>query len=96
MTMEPENLLRFVAALAFVVALIAAIAWLARRWMPGGAAVSASKRRRLQIVETLALDPKTRAMLLRRDGVEHLLVVGPHGTSVVERVEASSTASEPA
>ena len=96
MMMEPESLLRFVAALAFVVALIAAIAWLARRWMPGGVAVSASKRRRLQIVETLALDPKTRAMIVRRDEVEHLLVVGPHGTTAVERIEAPRAASEPA
>jgi flagellar protein FliO/FliZ len=86
MNADPENMLRFVAALAFVVALIAAIAWLARRWMPGGAAIAAGKRRRLQIVETLALDPKTRAMLVRRDDVEHLLVVGPSGAVVVERV----------
>jgi flagellar protein FliO/FliZ len=59
-------------------------------------AVSASKRRRLQIVETLDLDPKTRAMLVRRDETEHLLVVGPHGTTHVERVEPSRPASEPA
>ena len=95
MMMEPESLLRFAAALAFVVALIAAIAWLARRWMPGGVAVSASKRRRLQIVETLALDPKTRAVLLRRDDVEHLVVVGPAGATAIERVQDHRGIVEP-
>jgi flagellar protein FliO/FliZ len=96
MSVDTENLLRFVAALAFVVALIAAIAWLARRWMPGGAAVNASKRRRLQIVEILALDPKTRAMIVRRDEVEHLLVVGPTGAVAVERIDSARVAAEPA
>jgi flagellar protein FliO/FliZ len=88
MTLDPETLLRFAAALAFVVALIAAFAWAARRWMPGGAVAAAGRRRRLQIVEAIALDPKTRAMLIRRDGVEHLLVVGPSGAVHVERLAA--------
>ncbi len=88
MNLDPETLLRFAAALAFVVALIAAVAWAARRWMPGATTAAAGRRRRLQIVETIALDPKTRAMLLRRDGVEHLLVVGPAGAVHVERLAA--------
>lgn len=92
MNLEPESLLRFGAALAFVVALIAAVAWAARRWMPGAVAANAGRRRRLQIVETIALDPKTRAMLVRRDGVEHLLVVGPAGAIHVERLTAPEAA----
>ena len=95
MTGEPETLLRFVAALAFVVALIAGIAWLVRRWMPGGPAAVGGKRRRLQIVETLALDPKTRAVLLRRDDVEHLVVVGPAGATAIERVQEPRGIVEP-
>lgn len=92
MTLDPENLLRFGAALAFVIALIAAVAWAARRWMPGSMASNAGRRRRLQLVETLALDPKTRAMLIRRDGVEHLLVVGPSGAVHIERLSAPEAA----
>jgi flagellar protein FliO/FliZ len=88
MTLDVENLLKFAAALAFVVAMIAAVAWLARRFVPGAGAVQGGKRRRLQIVESLPLDTKTRAVLLRRDETEHLVVIGPDSVAVVETVKA--------
>ena len=90
-----ETVLRFGAALALVLALIAALAWLARRGAFGALPVAVSpRRRRLAIVETAALDGRSRAVLLRRDAVEHLVVVGPQGIAVVER--ALSAPGEPA
>lgn len=77
------TLVRFVAALLFVLALIGAVAWLARRYMASGA-MGAVGRRRLSLIETLFLDGKSRLVLVRRDDAEHLLVVGPQGTVVVE------------
>ena len=57
MTLDPESLLKFAAALAFVVALIAGVAWVAKRFVPGaGAMSSAGRKRRLQTVEILPLD----------------------------------------
>jgi len=87
MTLDPESLLKFAAALAFVVALIAGVAWIAKRFLPGaGAMSSAGRKRRLQTVEILPLDSKTRAVLLRRDDTEHLVVIGPDSLAVVETI----------
>ena len=81
-----ETLLRFGLALALVLALIAGLAWLAKRGMFGALPITGGpRRRRLTVIETAALDGRTRAVLLRRDATEHLVVVGPHGVAVVER-----------
>ena len=75
---------RFALALAVVIGLIVGFAWLVRKYgqgrlMPGGA------RRRLGIVEVTTLDARRRLVLVRRDDVEHLLILGPSGETVVER-----------
>ncbi|MFM7347447.1 MAG: flagellar biosynthetic protein FliO [Tagaea sp.] len=85
---DPQQLAQFAAALAFVLALVALVAWLARRFLPGAAGVQAGKKRRLAIVENLALDPKTRAVLLRRDDAEHLIVLGPNAATKIETIPA--------
>lgn len=77
---DAETLLRFGSALAFVLALIAGLAWLGRRNQIGGSRPG----RRLGVVETVALDGKARAVLLRRDDVEHLVILHAGGTAVVE------------
>lgn len=95
MTPDPQQLAQFAAALAFVLALVALVAWLARRFLPGASGVQAGKRRRLTVVENLALDPKTRAVLLRRDDVEHLIVLGPNGAAKIETIPAQTPAEAP-
>jgi flagellar protein FliO/FliZ len=75
--------LQFALALVFVVALIGGLAVLARRVGLGGLA-PAGKQRRLAIVEVLAVDNRRRLVLLRRDGAEHLILLGPAGDTVVE------------
>lgn len=83
--MDASNYVRFVAALLFVLALIAFATWLAKRFGLGGG-INAAKRgaRRLQITEALTVDAKHRAVLIRRDNVEHLVLIGPTGDVVVE------------
>lgn len=76
---------RFVLALVFVVLLITACAWIARRLGLGGRLAATRGSRRLAIVEVLPLDAKRRLVLLRRDGVEHLLLLGLNGDVVIER-----------
>ena len=69
--------LRFAMALGLVIALILILAWAARRAGLGGiTAKPAGRKRRLAVVEVLTLDPKRRLVLLRRDGTEHLLILG--------------------
>ncbi|MCW8915294.1 MAG: flagellar biosynthetic protein FliO [Magnetovibrio sp.] len=40
--------------------------------------------RRLSLVEVLPIDAKRRAILIRRDDVEHLVIVGSDSDTVVE------------
>ncbi len=84
-------------ALSLVVALIVALAWVARRLGLGGQFVTRAGKKRLAVVDVLALDGKRRLILVRRDGTEHLLLLGIHGDIVVETgitgaLDAGSTA----
>ena len=81
--------LRFVAAFALVIGLIALMAYAAKRWRgftPGGGA-----GRRLEVVEALGVDAKRRLVLVRADGREHLLLIGGATDVVVESGAAKDT-----
>lgn len=88
---------RIVLALVAVLSLIAALAFVARRaGLAEGGPAAFARRRRLQVVETLFLDPRRRAVILRCDGEEHLVLLGPAGETVVQShlsgpVEAAAT-----
>jgi len=87
--------LRFLFALVFVLGLIGIIAWLAKRAGIGGA--MARRRpdgaKRLSLEEVLVLDGRRRLALVRRDGVEHLLLLSADGDQVVETDIAAAPAS---
>lgn len=78
--------LRFVAALVFVLGLIGLGGWAMRRlgWAAAGSA-GGRRGRRLQVLEVLPLDTRRRLVLIRRDQVEHLLLLGATGDVVVEK-----------
>lgn len=80
--MEVDSYLRFILALLLVLGLLALAAWLLRR---SGYGAKLGRSRRLAAIESLTLGPRHRLMLIRRDGIEHLLLLGPHGDTVVER-----------
>lgn len=87
--MEFSDYMRFVIALAFVLALIGALSWAVKHYGMGGrAAINRRNRgkgaRRLQIVEILPIDSRRRAVLLRRDETEHLVLLGSNGELVIE------------
>ena len=83
--MELDAYLRFVFALAFVIALIGLLAFAMKRYGLGGRMMrKVGGRRRLSVVEMTPLDGKRRLVLVRRDDREHLLVVGATGETVVE------------
>ena len=93
--MDTINLLRYLVALLFVAALAAA-ALLIKRYGANPAAFKgglkmklggwdfATPQKRLAIVETLMIGPKQRLFIIRRDDVEHVVMSGPEGTSVIE------------
>lgn len=76
---------QFVLSLLFVLGLIGVAAFLARRFGLAQTTRPTSGRRRLAAVETLALDGKRRLLLVCRDDVEHLVILGPSTETVVER-----------
>jgi flagellar protein FliO/FliZ len=81
--MEFLDLFRYLGALLLVLALIGAAALATRRFgVPG--VTRAFPEKRLHIVETLMLSPKQRLFIVRRDNVEHLVLAGPDGASVIE------------
>jgi flagellar protein FliO/FliZ len=88
--------LQFVVALLFVLALIGALAYGARRLGLAPRVTSSRGRRRLAIVEVLAIDTKRRLVLVRRDGVEHLVLLGATQDAVVETGIAPPDGATPA
>lgn len=80
---EPAQIGRFIAALVFVLALMVGLSAIMKRVHAGGA-LTAGRKRRLQIVEILPLDGRRRAVILRRDDREHLVILGTNSETVIE------------
>lgn len=75
-----------VLALIFVIGLILVAAWVVRRFGIGGRfAPPPGNRRRLNIVEVAPLDARHKLVMVRRDDIEHLLLIGTGDPLVVER-----------
>ena len=83
--MDVGNYTQFVLALVFVLSLIGLLAWAVRRFglIPGVPRVSGPGHR-LSVVEAANIDPRRRLILVRRDDVEHLILLGPDSMTVVE------------
>ena len=92
--MDVISTLKAVFALTIVVGLILGLAYLLRRFAPALMAKMQAQRgaRRLQVVETLVLDPARRLVLVRLDDQERLILLGegreldaPSGLKTLER-----------
>lgn len=81
--MDVLDLGRYFASLLLVGGLLG-VAWIAARRFGVPGIVGNAAQKRLSVIETLMIGPRHKLFLLRRDGVEHLLLVGPQGASVVE------------
>ena len=79
------DLARAVFGLAFTLGLIGIVAWAARRYAPQLLAKLNAERgaRRMQVVETLVLDPARRLVLVRVDDEERLILLG-EGRELIE------------
>jgi len=79
--MDLQDYMRFVLALALVLGLIGLLVWALRR---SGFSASGAKGRRLGVSETMMVGPRHRLLLVRRDDVEHLLLLGPSQQTQIE------------
>lgn len=89
--MDSEIYIRVVLALILVLGMMLAVLWAVRRFGLG-IAVRPAGRRRLALVENMQLDAKRRLVLVRRDGREHLLLLGGGTDLVVESFEPAPPA----
>lgn len=85
--MELLDYIRFLLALVFVLGLIGVLVVLARRYglasrmvLPSG---GRGRGKRLKLVEIMAIDPKRRLILLRRDDREHLILLTGQGPDLL-------------
>lgn len=78
--------LRFFFAFVVVLALIGVAAWLIRRFSSQrvGAGAARGRMPRLAVIDAAPVDNRRRLVLVRRDNVEHLLMIGGPSDIVVE------------
>jgi flagellar protein FliO/FliZ len=76
--------LRALVSLAFVLALLLACFWALKKLRLFQGTMGQTSTRRLRIIETLPIDGRHRAILFRRDSIEHLVLIGPTSTTLIE------------
>jgi flagellar protein FliO/FliZ len=78
--------LTFLFAFIAVLAMIGVAAWLVRRFATNrlGANTNRGRMPRLAVIDAAAVDGRRRLVLVRRDNVEHLLMIGGPSDIVVE------------
>lgn len=82
----PQNFGLFIFAFVGVLALIGGTAWLVRRFAGNRLGANANRGRmpRLAVIDAAAVDGRRRLVLVRRDNIEHLLMIGGPTDIVVE------------
>src|SRR5580704_11258170 len=77
---------RYVVAFAAIIALMAGAFYLLRRFGAGGLVSGAVRGRqpRLAVIESASVDQRRSLLLIRRDNVEHLIMVGGPTDVVIE------------
>jgi hypothetical protein len=79
-------ILQFTITLVVVLVLIAAVYWLVRRYSAGGLGrIGRGRVPRLAVIDAMQVDGRRRLVLVRRDNVEHLILIGGPTDIVVEQ-----------
>jgi flagellar protein FliO/FliZ len=81
---SPE-ILRILFGLIAVIGMIGVAALAARKLGLASASGGLVRRRRLALVETLALDARRRVAIIKCDGAEHLIILGATSETVIDR-----------
>lgn len=94
--MDILSMLRTIGALGLVLGMLGGALWFVRRYdvkLPGR--ISSTGRKRVELVERLMVDGKRSVALIRRDGCEHLILIGPEGHATIETGIVAPAAPEP-
>lgn len=86
---DTQQIIKLIAAFAFVLALMGGLSILIRRLglNDGGGGIGTKKR--LALVDRLILDNKRRAVILRCDDEEHLVILGQNSETLIKTLDAS-------
>lgn len=82
--MDIVDFSRFLMSFVLVIGLIGALAWVLRRYGTGRITAGGKTKGRLGVVEVSIVDAKRRLVLVRRDAVEHLILLSPTSETIVE------------
>jgi flagellar protein FliO/FliZ len=87
---------RFFIAFVIVLGLIGAAAWAVRRFGANrlGANAARGRQPRLAVIDAAAVDGRRRLVLIRRDNVEHLIMIGGPSDIVIEPSIVRATATQ--
>jgi flagellar protein FliO/FliZ len=85
--------LKAIAALAFVLGILLGFAWLLRKYGSSLGLKLGQAASDLQVVEWKSLDMRRKLAVVRWDGRDHLLVLGPTGDLVVANRTAPPSAA---
>ena len=80
---ELDQILRFAFSLILVLCLMGILALILKKINAGSSHIK-TKERRLSIIETLHISPKTKLFLVACDHKNYLICSGPHGDTVVD------------
>jgi flagellar protein FliO/FliZ len=93
--MDAINYAKFLVVLVLVIGLILALAaGLKRLGLATGGSGPLGRKRRLAMIESALLDGRHRVVLVRRDEVEHLVLIGPNTSQVIETGIPAAPAGE--
>jgi flagellar protein FliO/FliZ len=79
-----NNYLTMIVALAIVLALIVLAVWLLKLLGQTTRSLGRGRQKRLAIIDSISIDQKRQAVIVRRDEVEHLIVIGGPNDLVIE------------
>lgn len=82
--MDSVDPIRILLSLAFVLSLIVALAFLAKRYGLTQLVTKTQTGGRLRVIEVKYIDAKCKLVLVARDDTEHLLLIGDGASTVVE------------
>lgn len=78
------SLLKLFAALALVLGLMGGLALIMKKLGLSANAATTKGKKRLRIIEAIPLDARRRLVLLQRDDVQHLVILGATTETLIE------------
>lgn len=92
--MEVMEYLRFTLALIFVLGLVGACSWFGKRMGLAPRIGGGGPHHRLSVIEIQAVDAKRKLVLIRRDDVEHLIMLNGDRDLLIEGGIAGAPATQ--